>query len=213
MNDDYEVDLYATCPASVGVSEKEYLSTLVDVVRWSDRSGCAGFLVYSDNSNVDPWLIAQLAMQNTVNAAPLAVHARTAEPEIVVGIRIGILARDDREQAWQVARRRFPSSETGVLMHELAVEMSDATWHGELAEREGRHLAEGAAFWLHPFRNYKTFCPYLVGSHDEVGAYLARYLRLGVRSIILDVPVDEDDLHNAQRALAVARSIAGAVRQ
>jgi alkanesulfonate monooxygenase len=33
-----------------------------------------------------------------------------------------------------------------------------------------------------------TFCPYLVGSYDEVAAALCRYLDLGADTLILDVP-------------------------
>jgi len=39
-----------------------------------------------------------------------------------------------------------------------------------------------------PFENYKTFCPYLVGSYDRVADEIARYVGVGYRTIILDVP-------------------------
>ena len=39
-----------------------------------------------------------------------------------------------------------------------------------------------------PFQNYKTFCPYLVGTYDEVAELVAGYIRLGARTFILDIP-------------------------
>ena len=35
------------------------------------RSGCEGILVYTDNSLVDPWLVAQIMTQNTERLCPL----------------------------------------------------------------------------------------------------------------------------------------------
>jgi alkanesulfonate monooxygenase len=34
-------------------------------------------------------------------------------------------------------------------------------------------------YWLRSFENYKTFCPYLVGSYSTVAEELARYIALG----------------------------------
>src|SRR2546430_4749483 len=33
--------------------------------RWSEDAGCRGILVYTDNRLVDPWLVAQLIVENT----------------------------------------------------------------------------------------------------------------------------------------------------
>ena len=49
-------------------------------------------------------------------------------------------------------------------------------------------------YWLVPFENYKTMCPYLVGDYREVGAELAAYIDLGYRAFITDVPADPEDL-------------------
>lgn len=325
------IAVYTTCPASPSVPEDEYLSRASDVMRWSERSGCTGFLIYSDNDNVDPWLLAQLAMLHTERSVPLvavqpiAMHphsvakmittlgqlhqrpvhvnlvsggfvkhleslddhlphdtrytrlveyarivqgllgnttyshsgdhfsvrnahfSRPLRPDLAPryfvsgsspaaaraardlgvhrlayprpvhdyeagepcpeGIRIGVLARPDSAEAWRTATTRFPHSETGRLIHEMAVEVSDSHWHGHLAARETAHTGTDTPYWLHPFRNYNTFCPYLVGSYQEVGTYLSRYLALGVRTLVLDVPAEEDDLHHTHRALAEARQL------
>ena len=46
-------------------------------------------------------------------------------------------------------------------------------------------------------QNYKTFCPYLVGSHARVAAELGRYIALGFRTVILDIPPNRDELAHA----------------
>jgi alkanesulfonate monooxygenase len=43
-------------------------------------------------------------------------------------------------------------------------------------------------------------CPYLVGSYERVGQELARYVALGYRSFILDVPPAEEELHHTRVA-------------
>jgi alkanesulfonate monooxygenase len=47
-----------------------------------------------------------------------------------------------------------------------------------------------------PFQNYKTFCPYLVGTHEHIAELVAGYMRLGARTFILDVPPSEEDLRH-----------------
>jgi alkanesulfonate monooxygenase len=84
--------------------------------------------------------------------------------------------------------------------------ISDSVWHKQLSELEARPTV----YWLHPMKNYKTFCPYLVGSYDEVAAELSCYLALGAGTFILDVPFDSEELAHTietfRRALDPARN-------
>jgi len=52
-------------------------------------------------------------------------------------------------------------------------------------------------YWLVPFENYKTFCPYLVGSYDRVAEEISRYVAVGFRTFILDIPPDQEELRHA----------------
>src|SRR5467141_2315180 len=45
------------------------------------------------------------------------------------GIRIGIIARSEEAAAWSVARARFPEDRKGQLTHQLAMKVSDSSWH------------------------------------------------------------------------------------
>lgn len=127
------------------------------------------------------------------------------------GVRIGIVARDSEDEAWQVAETRYPEDRKGQIAHALAAKVSDSSWHRQLSVRSA-HGAPRARepYWLEPFRNYQAVCPFLVGSHAQVGAMLARYLAAGHRTFILDVPANADDLRHAGLAFehALAREVA-----
>jgi alkanesulfonate monooxygenase len=63
--------VYSTCPQSKDVAQCEYISRINEVARWSEEADCTGILVYTDNSLVDPWLVAQIIVQNTQHLSPL----------------------------------------------------------------------------------------------------------------------------------------------
>jgi alkanesulfonate monooxygenase len=121
------------------------------------------------------------------------------------GVRLGILARDTSDAAWTAAERRFPSSpraEAVLLRSRMRHRESD--WVASLMNDS----RPDSPYWLGPFRSGREFCPFLVGSHREVGDYLSRYLRLGVTTLILHAVQEDDDVPNAVVAIedAVRRS-------
>ncbi|HEY2989030.1 MAG TPA: LLM class flavin-dependent oxidoreductase [Candidatus Binatia bacterium] len=124
---------------------------------------------------------------------------------IEYGIRVGIIARADEDDAWTVGQARFPEDRKGQLTHQLAMKVSDSVWHRQLSEL-GRRT--DSPYWLAPFQNYKSFCPYLVGSYDQVAEELARYITLGHKTFILDVPPTREELRHTRigfkRALEMA---------
>ena len=63
--------IYTTCPPSKAFDRSDYLTTVAELARWSDRAGCVGMLVYTDNGLVDPWLVSQVIIQNTEQLNPL----------------------------------------------------------------------------------------------------------------------------------------------
>ena len=52
-----------------------------------------------------------------------------------LGVRVGIVARETADEAWRVARERFPEDRKGQLTHQLAMKVSDSHWHQQLSER------------------------------------------------------------------------------
>jgi alkanesulfonate monooxygenase len=323
-----EVEIFSTCLPSRNENSRTYLERVTQVAQWSDAAGYRGMLVYTDNGLVDPWLVAQVILQQTEQLSPLVavqpiymhpysaakmvaslgfLHGRRIYLNIVAGgfkndllalgdgtphderyeraveytlilkallsgtepvtfegryyrvenlrmtpslpselapgilisgsseagaraaeaisatrvkypqppgeealqrvngsgpagIRVGIITRPETDEAWDVAHRRFPEDRKGQITHKLAMQVSDSKWHDQLS-RLGRHSAsEKNHYWLVPFENYKTFCPYLVGSYDRVGAELAHYMELGFSTFILDVPASPDDIQHTAAA-------------
>ena len=320
------VEIFTTCPPIGNTPSAEYSKAVADAARWSEKWGCMGILVYTDNSQVDPWLVSQIIVQETKHLAPLiavqpvymhpytvakmvsslsVLHGRRlylnlvaggfkndlaalndltphderyerlieyatiingllAEQDAITfqgkfyrvdklkmtpplpdalfpgvlisgsseaglsaarllgavpilyakpakdcastavntgghfGIRIGVIARPSEEEAWKEAHQKFPEEKKGKMIHGLAMKVSDSVWHHELSRVIEENKAARSCYWLAPFENYKTFCPYLVGSYEQVGEELARYLGLGCRTFILDVPFCEQDLHHAR---------------
>jgi len=322
--------VFSTCPQSRGGLGPDYLQRVVNVARWSEDAGCEGILIYTDNGIVDPWLMAQLVIQNTERLAPLVAvqpaymhpftaanivttlghlygrklylnllaggfrndllalndptphdqrYERTVEyaqliarlvagetitfsgnyycvtnlrlaaglpaelqpgllisgsspaglaaadaipalpvkyparpgeespqPEEGSGLRVGIVARPETADAWSVAHARFPEDRKGQLTQKLAMQVSDSQWHRQLADMSAEQGGEDDPYWLWPFENYATFCPYLVGSYDRVADELQRYMSLGFTTFILDIPPSEEELHHIGMVFERARA-------
>jgi alkanesulfonate monooxygenase len=135
--------------------------------------------------------------------APVTCYAHS-------GIRIGIITDTDRDRAWQIARERFPGDRKGQLTHMMAMKVSDSQWHKQLSDLAQENRDGESLYWLWPFKNYKTLCPYLVGSHEEVSDELAKYIRAGFRKFILDIPAEEEDLEASGIVFRLAAQKAGA---
>jgi len=332
------LQIFSTCPQSKDVARADYLPLVQRVARWSEAAGCTGMLIYTDNSIVDPWLVAQHTLQTTELLCPLvavqpvymlpytaakmvaslgalhdrriwlnmlaggfrndlialgdetphdARYARTVEyaqlmrqllendapvnfdgrfyrvhgvrlaptlpahlqpgwlisgsspagraaaaamgaiaveypapPDAAArdtghlpagrGIRVGIIARDGADAAWAIAHERFPDDRRGRLSHALAMKTSDSAWHRTLSELARQGAADGSPYWLWPFEQHRTFCPYLVGDFVTVAREVARYLALGHRTFILDIPLDADDLQTAAIVFRMAQQQANA---
>ena len=139
---------------------------------------------------------AGLAAARALRATAIRYPAASAEDQppagmASLGVRVGIIAREREEDAWAVAHARFPGDRRGQITHQLAMAVSDSVWHKQLSATPGETQSP---YWLVPFHNYKTMCPYLVGSYDTVARELGAYITLGHRVFILDVPFDRGEL-------------------
>src|SRR5438874_915883 len=65
INTERPVELFSTCPQSLGFDKQSYARQVRKVARWSERCGCTGILVYTDNSLLDPWLVSQIIVEST----------------------------------------------------------------------------------------------------------------------------------------------------
>jgi alkanesulfonate monooxygenase len=127
------------------------------------------------------------------------------------GLRIGIIARAAEEEAWRIAHDRFPEDRQGQITHKLALKVSDSVWHQRLAELGEENAKEAPPnlawknpYWIGPYENYKTFCPYLVGNYETVAEALSGYLSAGYGTFILDIPALEEEFDHMRTAFQMA---------
>jgi len=156
-----------------------------------DRDLFPGIFV---SGSSDAGLAAARAIGATAVKYPKPAGEEVSVPNdgIDYGIRVGIITRETDDEAWQVARARFPEDRKGQLTHQLAMKTSDSLWHKQLSrldEETGRN-----PYWLVPFHNYKTFCPYLVGSYERIAEEVVRYVEAGYKTFILDIPPTQEEL-------------------
>jgi alkanesulfonate monooxygenase len=121
------------------------------------------------------------------------------------GISVGIIARDDSAEAWRIAHKRFPADPDGAERMKLVLSAAVSSWQPQLASVPIPDEEEGQVYWLVPFRYHHTFCPYLVGDHDEVAQAVTTYLNNGIRTFVLAIPQEPDDLWHAR--IAIERAV------
>lgn len=320
------IRVFSTLPQSSTFDQEGFVRATLDVAQWSDALGLAGSLIYTDNSLVDPWVVAQRILDETEQLLPLVavqpvylhpywcakkiaslgylygrpialnlvaggfvrdlaalddrlehdarydrlieyaqivtallgedrpltfdgeyyrVHQLRLQPALAVelqpplllsgssaaglraarllgatavqypqpsgeyegrvdippgkrGIRIGIMARETSVIAWEEAWRRFPADRKGAMTHQLAMRTSDSVWHRQLSALARESASREQPYWLHPFEQYRTFCPYLVGDHDQVAREVAAYVEKGFRTFILDIPQHREELEHVR---------------
>ncbi|MGH2955775.1 MAG: LLM class flavin-dependent oxidoreductase [Solirubrobacterales bacterium] len=192
-------------PDPVSFSGRYYKVTNLRMTPPLDPELFPGLLM---SGSSDAGLAAGRAIGATAVKYPKPPDEEEAAPETESGMRVGIISREDSDEAWRVARERFPEDRKGQITHKLAMKVSDSEWHRQLSE-EREADAEDDPYWLVPFQNYKTFCPYLVGSYERVAGELASYMRLGFATFILDIPPSEEEIRHTgavfREALGLSR--------
>jgi alkanesulfonate monooxygenase len=146
---------------------------------------------------------AGLAAAERLGAVPVEYPSPDYDPTALTGshgVRLGLITGASAADAWKEAQRRFPDDPEGARLHAMAMKMSDSEWHQAIAESAGRD----GPYWYGPFERHQSFCPYLLGPDDVVGAELRRLAEGGVDTFILDIPESEADLHAARAAFAEA---------
>jgi alkanesulfonate monooxygenase len=159
---------------------------------------------------------AGLAAARTLDAVAVQYPTEPAcfgdvslDEKLRYGIRVGIVAREDADRAWSIADSRFPADRKGQLTRQLADRTSDSTWHHDLMAQAAHGIEESAeqrsSYWMVPFNQYKTMCPYLVGSYEQVAELLQTYIDKGYQTFILDIPPSHDELDHTCRAFEGCR--------
>jgi alkanesulfonate monooxygenase len=328
---DSTIELFSTCPQGSKCVGEDYLRRVIDAARWSEETGCTGILIYTDHSELDPWLVAQVILENTTRLCPLVavqpaymhpfavakmvsslaflygrrvylnmvaggfkndLHAMNDQtshdqryerlieyasiilqllgdstpqnyagkhyeiknltlspplpaqlmpelfvsgsssagiaaarhlggrivqypvpgapfppPDLRAGWRVGMIARPTTEQAWEVAHTRFPEDRRGKFLHKMAMNVSDSSWHVQLSATPVAAQSDDFPYWLSPFQNYQSMCPYLVGDHSYVADEIGRCVAKGFRTFIVDIPASREDLEHISAAFKRVKAV------
>jgi len=96
----------------------------------------------------------------------------------------------------------------GQLTHPARDEGSDSSWHRQLSELG--NAGEENPYWLVPFTTTRPSVPFSSEVYDRVAEEVARYVDLGYRTFILDVPASVEEMHHTGNRVerAVARCLA-----
>jgi alkanesulfonate monooxygenase len=133
-----------------------------------------------------------------------------------LGIRMGIIARPTRAEAWDLATKRFPETWLG-RQETLLKTLSPNSWSRDLARRavaadgeHGGHADPADPYWLGAFRTGGASAPFLVGEYGDVAARLTDYVREGVGHLLLNGCENDDFAH--VRAVAEMAARTGATK-
>jgi alkanesulfonate monooxygenase len=123
FNHDREFKVFTTCPIVSTGEPRNCLRKLQAVSQWSEEAGCEGILVFSDNSQLDPWLVSQVIVKTTERLCPLvAVQPAYMHPYAVAKMIASL--------AFLHGRRVYLNMVAGGFKNDLTA-LNDVTPHDE----------------------------------------------------------------------------------
>ncbi len=148
---------------------------------------------------------AQVADIAVTHPLPIDIFLEQAQSQqlkssLHLGIRLGIIARSDADQAWQIARFRFPPSRAGIVRTQMQ-QHSSSQWIRNLATLADESEVFDEVYWLGAYQSGQSNCPYLVGSYEQVASYLRHYLTAGVQEVLIDGPFSQEDFYHTDQVL------------
>jgi len=123
MSSDTSIKIFTTCPVSAAEEPKAAKRRLEEVAMWSEQAGCEGVLVFSDNRQLDAWLVSQLIFSVTRRLSPLVAIQPAYMHPYTAAKMISTLA-------FLHGRRVHLNMVAGGFTNDLAA-LNDATPHDE----------------------------------------------------------------------------------
>ena len=118
-----DVKVFTTTPTSVLSQRQACARRLAEIARWSEDAGCEGILVFTDNGQLDPWLVSQIIVESTERLCPLvAVQPVYMHPYSVAKMVASL--------AFLRGRRVYLNMVAGGFKNDLAA-LNDPTPHDE----------------------------------------------------------------------------------
>jgi alkanesulfonate monooxygenase len=123
----HRLKIFSTCPLSALSRGGNRRQEIRKIARWSEDAGCEGMLVFTDNAQLDPWLVSQVAIEATDRLCPLvAVQPAYMHPYSV--------AKMVTTLAHLFGRRVYLNMVAGGFKNDLEA-LNDLTPHDERYDR------------------------------------------------------------------------------
>ncbi|MDE1476888.1 LLM class flavin-dependent oxidoreductase [Xenorhabdus bovienii] len=120
------------------------------------------------------------------------------------GVYLGMITKASRVDAWHEAQRMFPEDESGQQVVTHTMKYTDAQWKHHLYQQAQESSSASNGYWISPFKNNRSDCPYVVKSHQEMADMVARLIFQGTTSFIVDLPEDVSQLAELSQVFAIA---------
>jgi alkanesulfonate monooxygenase len=205
----------------------EYIDILKGLLTSDDERTCAGYYDFRRlraHARVDAALVPDVfvagSSDDSLYLARRVADVVVTHPEPVelfretfanrrdlgarIGVRVGIIARDTDEEAWQFAQREFPVDRAAVIKQVMKQD-SLSDWSRRLARLGNREQRQDDVYWTGMLDSEKASAPVLVGSYERVAEYLGAYIACGVTAFILARVVTDTDFYTVERVLDVLR--------
>src|SRR5256885_17075354 len=120
---DHGLKIFSSCPVSAQAQSERCVRELQEFARASEGAGHEGALVFTDNSQLDPWLVSQIIVESTERLCPLvAIQPAYMHPYSV--------AKMIASFAHLYGRRLYLNMVAGGFKNDLAA-LNDLTPHDE----------------------------------------------------------------------------------
>jgi len=123
MRDSADIKVFTTCPVSTLDKARACVRRIENVARWSEAAGCEGILVFSDNRQLDPWLVSRAIIGATDRLCPLvAVQPAYAHPYTI--------AKTIASFGFMYGRKLYLNMVAGGFANDMQA-LNDATPHDQ----------------------------------------------------------------------------------
>src|SRR5467141_847831 len=124
---DRGLKIFSSCPVSAQAGPERCVRELQEFARASEDAGHEGALVFTDNSQLDPWLVSQIIIESTDRLCPLvAIQPAYMHPYSV--------AKMITSFAHLYGRRIYLNMVAGGFKNDL-VALNDTTPHDQRYDR------------------------------------------------------------------------------
>ena len=170
------------------------------------KSDCASIFTVSGSSAAGMAVAKRLKARAIEYLRPVHHYNGISRPEgVEYGTRLGIISRQSTEEAWAVARNRYPDDELGREVRQYYTRVSDSVWVKELGSEVV--VPEGHPYWLGPYSNGQASCPFLIGAREDVASELVGYLKMGLRTFLVEDPLTDEDASDIRNDFTMAEEV------